>query len=171
MCLKCTQVRSRGGICPSRQCRRQCKIFASGINFSIFTHFFCFFLLKLLKLGVKFLAWKSGGVKFWTNSMSDLSFSICHDLSTLPQNYYHFHFPWNGRRSRKLLWCLLILSSDLLCKSLDFHSYRPKELLLLIDRTFVGKTLDFDCANIEHCKLGKERQSLGLLLLGVIFAT
>ena len=63
------------------------------------------------------------------------------------------------------------MSSDLLCKSLDFHSHRPKELLLLIDRTFVGKTLDFDCANIEHCKLGKERQSLGLLLLGVIFAT
>ena len=50
----------RGGICPSRQCRRQCKIFASGVNFSIFTHFLYFFLLKLLKLGeidgVKFLA-------------------------------------------------------------------------------------------------------------------
>ena len=50
----------RGGICPCRQCRRQCKIFASGVNFSIFTHFLCFFLLKLLKLGeidgVKFLA-------------------------------------------------------------------------------------------------------------------
>ena len=72
----------RGGICPSRQCRRQCKIFASGVNFSIFTHFLCFFLLKLLKLGeidgVKFLAWKSDGVKFLTNSMSaptDLHFS------------------------------------------------------------------------------------------------
>ena len=41
---------------------------------SIFTHFLCFFPLKLLKLGeidgVKFLAWKSGGVNFWTNSMS-----------------------------------------------------------------------------------------------------
>ena len=24
----------RGGICPCRQCRRQCKIFASGVNFS-----------------------------------------------------------------------------------------------------------------------------------------
>ena len=64
----------RGEICPCRHCRRQCKIFASGVNFSIFTHFLCFFLLKLLKLGeidgVKFLAWKSGGVKFWTNSMS-----------------------------------------------------------------------------------------------------
>ena len=50
----------RGGICPCRQCRWQCKIFASGVNFSIFTHFLCFFLLKLLKLGeidgVKFLA-------------------------------------------------------------------------------------------------------------------
>ena len=36
------------------------KIFASGVNFSIFTHFLCFFLLKLLRLGeidgVKFLA-------------------------------------------------------------------------------------------------------------------
>ena len=53
------------------------KFLASGVNFSIFTHFLCFFLLKLLKLGeidgVKFLAWKSGGVKFWTNSMSDHS--------------------------------------------------------------------------------------------------
>ena len=50
----------RGGICPCRNCRRQCKIFASGVNFSIFTLFLCFFLLKLLKLGeidgVKFLA-------------------------------------------------------------------------------------------------------------------
>ena len=51
---------NRGGICPCRHCRGQCKIFASGVNFSIFTHFLCFFLLKLLKLGeidgVKFLA-------------------------------------------------------------------------------------------------------------------
>ena len=50
------------------------KFVASGVNFSIFTNFLCFFLLKLLKLGeiggVKFLTWKSGGVKFWTNSMS-----------------------------------------------------------------------------------------------------
>ena len=34
--------------------------FASGVNFSIFTHLLCFFLLKLLKIGeidsVKFLA-------------------------------------------------------------------------------------------------------------------
>ena len=37
--------------CPCRQCRRQCKIVASGVNFSIFTNFLCFFLLKLLKLG------------------------------------------------------------------------------------------------------------------------
>ena len=49
----CQAIRTtiRGGICPCRQCRRQCKIFASGVNFSIFTHFLCFFLLKLLKLG------------------------------------------------------------------------------------------------------------------------
>ena len=50
------------------------KFFASGVNFSIFTHFFVFLSLKVLKLGeidgVKFLAWKSDGVKFMTNSMS-----------------------------------------------------------------------------------------------------
>ena len=57
------------------------KFFDSGVNFSIFTIFLCFFLLKLLKLGgiggVKFLTWKSGGVKFWTNliSASDKQFS------------------------------------------------------------------------------------------------
>ena len=54
-------VQNRGGICPFvRHCQRQCKFFASGVYFSIFTHFLCFFLLKLLKLGeidgVKFLA-------------------------------------------------------------------------------------------------------------------
>merc|ERR1711963_53515 len=57
------------------------KIFASGVNFSIFTHFLCFFLLKLLKLGeidcVKFLDLKSGGVKFWTNSMSESLSLFC----------------------------------------------------------------------------------------------
>ena len=72
--VKITHRDIRGGICPCRHCRRQCKIFASGVNFSIFTHGLCFFPLKLLKLGeidgVKFLAWKSGGVNFWTNSMS-----------------------------------------------------------------------------------------------------
>ena len=51
---------SRGEICHCRHCRRQCKFFASGVNVSIFTHFLCFFLLKLLKLGeidgVTFLA-------------------------------------------------------------------------------------------------------------------
>ena len=36
------EVKDRGGICPSRHCRRQCKIFASGVNFSIFTHFCVF---------------------------------------------------------------------------------------------------------------------------------
>ena len=69
-----SQVIGRGGICHCRHCQRQCKICASGVNFSIFTHFLCFFLLKLLKLGenvgVKFLAGKSVGVKFLTNSMS-----------------------------------------------------------------------------------------------------
>ena len=50
----------RGETCHCRHCRQQCKVFTSGVNFSIFTHFLCFFLLKLLKLGeidgVKFLA-------------------------------------------------------------------------------------------------------------------
>ena len=49
----------RGGICQCRQCRRQCKIFTSGVNFSIFTHFLCFFLLKPLQLG------EIDGVKFF----------------------------------------------------------------------------------------------------------
>ena len=46
----------------------KCKTFASGVNFFIFTHFLCFFPLKLLKLGeidgVKFLAWKIRQCKF-----------------------------------------------------------------------------------------------------------
>ena len=61
---------SRGEIC-----RRQCKFFASGVNVFIFTHFLVFLSTKLLKFnenkGVKFLAWKSGGVKCLTNLMSD----------------------------------------------------------------------------------------------------
>ena len=61
------------------------KFVASGVNFSIFTNFLCFFLLKLLKLsengGVKFLTWKSGGVKFWTNSMSAYKLSLSHATS------------------------------------------------------------------------------------------
>ena len=64
----------RGRICQCRHCRRQYKIFVSGVNFSIFTHFFVFLSLKLLKLGeidwCKIFAWKSGGVNFLTNSMS-----------------------------------------------------------------------------------------------------
>ena len=49
-------VTTRGGICPSRQSRRECKIFASGVKFSIFTHFLCFFLTKTVEIdGVKFL--------------------------------------------------------------------------------------------------------------------
>ena len=35
---------TRGEICPSCLCRRQCKFFASGVNFSIFTQFFCVFI-------------------------------------------------------------------------------------------------------------------------------
>ena len=88
------QPHSRGGICHCRHCRRQCKIFASGVNFSIFTHFLCFFPLKLLKLGeidgVKFLAWKSGSVNFWTNSMSVVSTSNPYTLSIHVRDFsYH----------------------------------------------------------------------------------
>ena len=39
-----------GGICYCRHCRRQCKIFASGVNVSIFTHFFLFFLTKTVEI-------------------------------------------------------------------------------------------------------------------------
>ena len=67
----------KGEICHCHHCRRQCKILASGVNFSIFTHAFVLLSPKLLKFGkikgVKVLAWKSGGVKFWTNLMSDWS--------------------------------------------------------------------------------------------------
>jgi len=64
-------VLRRGGICHCRHCRRQCKILVSGVNFSIFTHFFCVFITKTVEIdGVNVLAWKSGGVKFLTNSMS-----------------------------------------------------------------------------------------------------
>ena len=55
-------------------CRRQRKIFASGVNFSIF-NYFLFLSLKLFKLGevggVKVLASKSGSVKLSTNLMSE----------------------------------------------------------------------------------------------------
>ena len=71
---------NRGEICQCRHCRRQRKIFASGVNFSIFTHFFVFLSPKLLKFGeikgVKFLARKSSGVKFLTNLMSDWNIFI-----------------------------------------------------------------------------------------------
>ena len=57
----------RGEICPSRQCRRQCK----------FLHFYSFVVslsLKLFKfdeiVGVKDFAWKSDSVKFWTKLLS-----------------------------------------------------------------------------------------------------
>ena len=77
------------------------KFVASGVNFSIFTNFLCFFLLKLLKLGeiggVKFLTWKSGGVKFWTNFMSVHAFTkitvfkSCHKLVKIQlQNLANF---------------------------------------------------------------------------------
>ena len=68
------------------------KFVASGVNFSIFTHFLCFFLLKLLKLGeidgVKFLTWKSSGVKLWTNSMSGGSTNLIQLRPAPPQHRF-----------------------------------------------------------------------------------
>ena len=64
----------RDEICHCRHCRRQCKIFASGVNLSRDTHCFVFLSLKLLKFSgiysVNSLAWKSGGVKLLTKLMS-----------------------------------------------------------------------------------------------------
>ena len=58
-----------------------------------------FFLLKLLKLGeidsVKFLAWKSGGVKFWTNSMSG-------QPQLLP--FLAKNVPWGVKNGSTFVW-------------------------------------------------------------------
>ena len=101
--------KSRGENCHYRHYRRQCKIFASGVNFSIFTHFLCFFLLKLLKSGeidgVKFLAWKSGGVKFWTNSMSGSK-----------------HIMWLTMRYRHKM-CLTMCSTHKMCHTMCYVPY------------------------------------------------
>ena len=55
LCMRCN---SRGEICLCRHYRRQCKIFASSVNFSIFTHLSVFSSPKLLKFG------ENEGVKF-----------------------------------------------------------------------------------------------------------
>ena len=52
----CTEVKFVHPVSPGGSV----KFVASGVNFSIFTNFLCFFLLKLLKLG------EIGGVKFLT---------------------------------------------------------------------------------------------------------
>ena len=100
-------ITARGGICQCRHCRRQYKIFASGVNFSIFTHFLCFFSLKLLKLG------EIDGVKFLTNSMSDNSVTVSDvpisgflctsvqkakqtNIKLWPNNYYLLRSFWNS---------------------------------------------------------------------------
>ena len=50
VCIRCWKIwevffelPSRGGICHCRHCRRQCKIFVSGVNFSISLIFLCFY--------------------------------------------------------------------------------------------------------------------------------
>ena len=67
----------KGEICPCRHCRRQCKIFASGVKFTIFTHFFVFLSPKLLTFcemkGAKFLASKFRRCKFFDKSHVCLS--------------------------------------------------------------------------------------------------
>ena len=118
----CVLAVYRGGICQCRHCRRQCKIFASGVNFSIFTHFFVFFPLKLLKLGeidgVKFLARKSDGVRFLTNSMSVWCCEsvLCGDYSKSPISSkfvinYEKPFP---TKSFTLKWAISWLVNQLL---------------------------------------------------------
>ena len=91
---------SRGGICPCRHCRRQCKIFASGVNFSIFTHFLCFFPTKTVEIRwnwrCKTFSLKIRRCKFLENSMSALSrlWNILNMLSTSPQNIMNFQINW-----------------------------------------------------------------------------
>ena len=79
--------------------------FCQRCKFLHFTHLFVFFVsLKLLKLGeidsVNFLAWKSGGVKFLTNSMSVLSIfrsnwtPILRGGSTSSEMGYEFSSTW-----------------------------------------------------------------------------
>ena len=124
-------TKCRGGICPCRQCQRQCKIFASGVNFPIFTHFLCFFLLKLLRLGeidgVKFLAWKSGGVKFWTNSMS-VNHSPSSHITTsqrIKLNFLHrYIFTWHFSDLSQERWhCQEIPLSKTLVQASELPSY------------------------------------------------
>ena len=54
-----------------------------------FHSFFVFLWLKLLKLGeidgVKFLAWKSAGVKFMTNSMSAIEWGLAWKMTKLAE--------------------------------------------------------------------------------------
>ena len=86
------------------------KFVASGVNFSIFTNFLCFFLLKLLKLGeiggVKFLTWKSGGVKFWTNFMSGCNYIKLLEILSLQILLYRF-FPSQSRIY--VFWTLVLI--------------------------------------------------------------
>ena len=81
--------------------------FASRVNFSIFTHFLCFFSLKLLKLGeidgVKFLAWKSGSVKFWTNSLSEREL-LFHEIVNLRKHSLAEH--WTPFWFWKWVWTM-----------------------------------------------------------------
>ena len=135
----------RGEICQCRQCRRQCKIFASGVNFSIFTNFLCFFLLKLLKLGeidgVKFLAWKSDGAKFLTNSMSD-------------------PFPWPLVSTFGLTLVLIILCSNLLPWFLVSASG-----FVVLSRKEAGNPRDyFDKSFLEYKKGFSARGQLEIIL-------
>ena len=73
-----------------------------------------FFPLKLLKLGeiddVKFLAWKSDGVNFWTNSMSEKKICDCRPLSSYNNNAVNASCQSNLRRRRDIK---LLLSKEI----------------------------------------------------------
>ena len=118
-------------------------ISVGGVNFSIFTHFLCFFLLKLLKLGeidgVKFLAWKSDGAKFLTNSMSD-------------------PFPWPLVSTFGLTLVLITLCSNLLPWFLVSASG-----LVVLSRKEAGNPRDyFDKSFLEYKKGFSARGQLEL---------
>ena len=87
----------------------KCKIFASGVNFYIFAHFFMFLSPKLLTLGeidgVKVLGWNFGGANFLTNSMSAFGYRQFWCCSSL-------EFFDGSKNHLKLIFCLFTINFD-----------------------------------------------------------
>ena len=82
---KYPRVPVRGGICPYRHCRQQCKIFASGVNFSIFT-FFVFYLYNCWNCTSKLIyyqnaqitdIWYVYAVKSWSQNVTNYALLRC----------------------------------------------------------------------------------------------